>query len=376
MYLRELTEEIEAFFNAGLTVELVGSSGVGKSEWSAQLRDHLSKRDGFEWGLGIAFLGTYTPIDLLGYMIPAKRMVETSDGLKELLVSEFTLPPWLFSLEGRLLSSYRKAILLLDEYGQGEPDVKKTAADLRLNKRIGPHKLGKNVHIICASNRLQDRSGVTKSFDFEISRAARIEVEPEFTSWESWAVANNIPPIFILFARKHATEIVFKGEVPKVQGPWCTPRSFVAAVRFLMQRDELMKRQGRTHAGNFGIDDPDEAARIQMLLTGIIGEEASRTLCGFLRLRHETPDFSEVVADPNNCAVPSKIDAKMLTAYECAHFVSPKTMEAACTYLKRFPPEFHITFAKSAIKRNSMFVADDHMMKFIKGNTALMNAIA
>ena len=376
MYLRELNDEIEAYFAAGLTVELRSSPGMGKSQWVRQLRAHLSQKYGFEWGLGIAFLGTYTPIDLMGYMIPAKRMIELPDGSKvETLVSEFTQPLWLFSEDGRPLNSFKKAILFLDEYGQGEPDVKKTAADLRLNGQIGPHKLGKHVHIICASNRSQDRSGVTKSFDFEINRVAYIDLEADFTSWEDWASTNGIPPIFKLFAKKH-TEVVFSGSVPKNQGPWCTPRSLVAAIRFLMERDHMLRTSGRTHAGNYGMDDPDEAAKIQHMLTGIIGEEAARTLCGYLRLRHETPDFEQIVADPEGCFVPAKADAKMLTAYECAHFVDKKTMGATCAYMKRFPAEFHITFAKAAIKRNSTFIADDNMVEFVKGNTALMNAIA
>lgn len=374
MYLNQLRKEIETYFDIGLTVELQSPPGVGKSDWVENLAAELSERDGFEWGYGRAFLGTYTPIDLMGYMIPVKKKVMVEGVETEIMVSEYTLPPWFFAVDGRPLNSFKKAILLMDEYGQGEPDVKKTAADLRLHKRIGPHQLADSVNIICASNRAKDRSGVTKSFDFEINRVAYLNIEPDFASWEAWASKQRIEPIFILFARKYPN-LIFNGEVPKDQGPFCTPRSYVAAVKMIRGRAEMMKRLGIASAGNYGFADQNEGAVVQEQLNGIIGEAASVQMAGWMRMRLETPDYADIVKDPKGVDMPSKPDAKMLVCYECAYHVKSSDMAPVIEFIKRMPPEFHVTFAKTAVKRDHRLLVQQDMHQFIKGNTALLNAI-
>lgn len=375
MHLKQLERRIDAYFNSGLCVELIGPPGVGKSDFVKHLRDLFSERDGFEWGLGIAFLATYTPIDLMGYMMANKKTLPQPDGtMVETMVSEFTMPPWMLSIDGKPLNSYRKSILFMDEYDKGEPDVKKTAAELFLHGQIGSHRLGSHVHRIAASNRARDRSGSTKSFDFVINRRAELQIEPDFKSWEEWAFGAGMEPIFVLFAKKFSN-IVFGADVPKDQGPWCTPRSYAAAVRLLNNHVALLKASG-THVGNYTFDEPTLGAETQEMLTGVIGEAAATQLAGWLRVRLETPDFEQIIKDPAGTGIPNKPDAKMLTCYECSHNVNRASLAAVIKYIKRFDQEFHITFAKGACKKDHTLITAPEMREFIKGNQALMLAIS
>ena len=379
MNLAELEREIEHYFAANISVELESSPGVGKSDTIRYITEKFSRRDGFKWGFGVAFLATYTPVDLLGYMVPTKKQLQMLDALgqpvtHETLVSAYTMPPWMLSEEGIPLNSYQQAVLLLDEYDKGEPDVKKTSAELLLHGAIGPHKLNKTVHVVACSNRVKDRSGSTKSFDFILNRRARIKIESSFKAWENWAIGANMPPVFILFAQKHS-KTVFTDEVPQEQGEWCTPRSYAAAVRWLIQRMNVLARRNGTAPHNFGINDPQERAFVSAGLAGIMGEPATIELVAWLQMRLETPPFSQIIRDPKGCPIPEKIDAKMLTCYECAHSATMENIEAVCTYVKRLPADMHVTFAKGAARKNPILMTHDAMTAFIDGNTALLLAI-
>jgi|GEM_PF-1563497 len=379
MDLEQLESEIEHYFNANVALEIKSSPGTGKSEFIRYMQRKLSDRDGFEWGLGVAFLATYTPIDLMGYMVPQKVMIETlgEDGTvaqSERLRAVYTDPPWLYCEKGRPLNSYKRAIFFMDEYDKAEPDVKKTAAELMLHGAIGPHRLNKTVARVAASNRNKDRSGSTKGFDFVINRRGELDVTNSFNGWEKWALRAGLPPIFIMYAKKYAST-VFSDGVPKEQGPWPTPRSYVMAVKFLMQRAQALASAG-TPMGNYGVDDRLQRAIIEQELSGLIGPAASTELCTWLAMRNNTPDFADIVKDPVNTPVPSHVDAKFLTVYECAYNVNEATAAQVTRYMKRYPQEFHITFARAACRRQKTLLLNPAMEAFIGDNVALMNAIA
>lgn len=370
-YFRQLDEEIETYFDANIAVELISSPGIGKSDWVEQLRARLERKYAVEVGLGIVHLAHLTPPDLNGFM-HFKHMPDGSS------VSMFSQPTWLFSTmpghEHRLLSSYPKAIVFLDEYGQGDLDVKKGAANLFLHGSIGTHRLGRNVHRIAASNRMKDRSGVTKNLDFVINRRAEIHMQSEFISWEDWAVRHLVPPIFILYAKKYGLERMFKDEIPTVQQPWSTPRSYAAAVRFLEARRMRKEALGEDWS-SYGAMEQEESAVVVGLLTGIIGEAEASGLMGWLRMKDATPDLQDIINDPDGTFVPDQPDAKLLTVYEAAYRVTEQTMKPIVHYIGKYSPDYHVTFAKAALKRNHKFITNNHMERFIKGNTALLNAI-
>ena len=74
---------------------------------------------------------------------------------------------------------------------------------------------------------------MTKDFDFCINREGSFDVTNDVQGWtDDFAVPNGVMPLTIAFANQHP-EVVFTSGVPEKQGPWCTPRSLVAADRLL-----------------------------------------------------------------------------------------------------------------------------------------------
>lgn len=361
MNFLELEQQIIDDIDSGISVELQSSPGVGKSEFVEQLVAKLSKRDGEEWGFSKNFLATQTPPDLMGYMFKGSR--DFGDG-QLTTVSELTLPLWMITTQGKPTSHFKRGILFLDEYGQGEADVKRASAELLLNRQLGPWKLGGENHdgwaVIAASNRAQDRSGVTKSFDFVTNRRKVYDVTPSVDAWVDWATGHGVSPLSIAFAVQNP-QIVFSGEVPEKQGPWCTPRSLVMLDRNMQVKERRL--------GHF----PEDPHTVEGAM-GLIGAAAAQYFA-FVRLEKEMPKFEAIVANPKKVKVPVKPDAQMLVVYNLAHRVDAKTLKPVIEYVEEMPKEFAVTFAKAACKRDPNLVIEPAMRQWSTQNASLMAAL-
>lgn len=343
---------------------LKSSPGRGKSDFVHDLVAYLSKRDGLEWGLATCFLATFTPSDLLGYMIPTRT--KSADGT-EFLASTFTVPPWMMTPptkdfpNGRHINSFKRGIVFLDEFGQADGDTKKSAAQLMLKGEVGPHRLHEGIGIIAASNGKGDRSGVTKDFDFLINRQNEINITDDLASWQHWATLANIMPLTIAFATQNP-QIVFAEGVPAEQGPWTTPRSLCMA-------DKLLQTKAARNGGII----PDDASTVEQI-HGIMGAGAAQYFA-FVKLEREMPKYEDIVKDPQRVKVPTKPDAQMLVCYSLAHQIKIKDAGPVVEYMERMPKEFAVTFATTACKRQPVLVAEKAFDTWARANSSLMAAI-
>jgi len=350
--------------DAGISTHLKSAPGRGKSEFVEELVKDLSKRDGFEWGFVTCFLGTMTPSDLLGYMVPTRTKTAAGD---EFLASTFTVPPWMMTApsqgfpHGRHINEFKRGIVFLDEFGQADGDTKKSAAQLLLKGEVGPHRLHKGIAIIAASNGKNHRSGVTKDFDFVINRQDEINITDDLPSWLDWAAAHGVSPVAMAFAQQNP-QIVFEDGVPKEQGPWTTPRSLVMA-------DKLMQIKAKRNGGKM----MDDAATVEQV-QGILGGGAAQFFA-FVKLDREMPKYEEIVANPSKVKVPSKPDAMMLVCYSLAHQIKPSDAAQVIEYMERMPKEFAVTFATTACRRQPQLVATKAVSDWAKQNSSLMAAI-
>ncbi len=373
MNMRQFKSVLRYYLDARITVQIISSPGIGKSEGTAQARDEYNKNETTtrtymgkpmnKWGLATVMLATYTPSDVLGYLIPGKQVVND----REVRISEFTMPPWMMSDEGIPLNEYERGIVFVDEWDKADPDVKRAFAEVVLNGRAGKWQLHKGIGVVMASNRSEDRSGSTKEFDFIINRRAEIRIQPDVKAWEDWAVRAGVNPLFITFALKNPG-IVFEGKVPEKQGPFCTPRSLVMASRLLEGKFDK--------SGALPLGDEAEEAMISEMICGLLGVPATNSLLTWCKLKTDVPDFDDIVKNPTGTEIPGKPDAKMLIAYECAHRCTVENAEKVVEYALRLPKEFQVTFGAAAIKRNHRLLAAKGMKdKFIPKNAALINLI-
>lgn len=361
MNLTQLDKCIVPLLMAGKTLEIRSSPGRGKSEFTRSLPAKMKKLTGMDWGFSTCFLATMTPTDMMGYMVPLKDD-------KGHVLSQFSLPSWFQTsdpvtgyLDGKLASDFKHGILFLDEFGQGEADVKRASAELMLNKQLGPHRLPNGWMVIAASNFASDRSGVTKDFDFLINRRTILEITDDLATWEAWAFANGVNPVLITFANQNS-QVVFTKGVPDKQGPWCTPRSLVTLGKIY---EHMLDANG---------DLPTDSSAIE-IAHGTIGPAPTAQLMAMIKLGQEMPKFADIVANPMNAKLPSKPDAQMLVCYRLAAAVEEKNVDPVVTYMERMPKEFSVTFAKAAVRRDNTLVNTEAFGKWCTRNATLMSAL-
>ena len=363
MLLSQMMEELRGLMDSGNAVEISSSPGVGKSESIKQWVREQGEKDGQKWGCSTVFLATQTPVDLLGYLIPGTREYTDRNGVaKKERVSEFTRPIWTLSDDGIPLEEYDRSVIIMEEADKCEADVTKTSAEIRLAASLGPwHFDRKKVGRIALTNRVEDRSGSGKKFDFIINRQFEFQVLADVEGWRAWALQHGIDPLFIAFASKYP-EVVFSNKVPDKQGPFCTPRSLVNLAQVIPHRV--------TPDGKMKVDSI--AAEI---ITGGIGQAAGMQLMAWMKLRHETPDWEDIIADPTGIELPAKPDAQLMVCYECAHRVDTKTASKCVSFIKRLPAQFSVTFAKAAVRRQYDLINTPAFMDWVAKNASLLNAI-
>jgi hypothetical protein len=161
-------------FKAKRPVFLWGPPGIGKSELVAGITAELNGR------MIDMRLGQQDPTDIRG--IPFFN--------RELGVMDWAPPIELPSAE--MAAKYAMIVLFLDELNTAAPATQAAGYQLILNRRVGKYELPDNVVIVAAGNRETDK-GVTYRMPSPLSnRFIHLEMRVDHTSWEGWAVQNQI----------------------------------------------------------------------------------------------------------------------------------------------------------------------------------------
>jgi hypothetical protein len=376
--INEAKQETRLLIETGQAVMWSSGSGIGKSSSAFQLFEEL-KAEGAKnnetWGMGVIFAATQTPPDLIGYQFKGERDIITgvdANGApitKKVTVTDPSIPLWMISTEGKPAFLYDKFFLLIDEYGQGEGDVKRALAEIFLNGGTSPWYLPPgSVRLACTNEGA--RYGVSKDFDFCIARRTLLKISPDvdaFIQHVDKPYTHQGKPYQVMavtkaWAKAHPTE-VFEDE-PKQQGPWCTPRQLVAADRYLQNKFALTGKR-------------EFDARAMEVVAGTIGMPATTSLGAHLTFALNLPSYDDVVADPAGTDVPTKADMQMLMAYELAGSAKLPDLGPVIQYVMRMPKDMGVTFVSALLRRDYRgFSSAPPMMAWINKNATLVSIIS
>ena len=381
MNLRQAEIEVMAHAEAGNASLLVSSSGIGKTQKILQVFDKIKTRDaalGIRWGINVIFAATITPPDLIGYQFKGERMYgDNADGSPRIItVTDPSCPLWYQSKPhgddpgGKPAYMYDRFFLLIDEYGQGDPDTKKGLAEIALNGGTSPWYLPEgSIRVMCSNH--GTRYGVTKDFDFAITRRVLLNITGDTDIWltdfadKPYRFQGKVwqtQPVIKAWAKTYP-EILFEKE-PTEQGPWCNPRALCAADRYLQTKWAL--------TGNTEVDPGTMEG-----LAGTIGMPATMSLCGHLQFMLELPSYESVVADPANTAVPTRADLMMLMAYQLAGYTKVEDLAPCIQYVQRMPKDFGVTYISSLLRRDYKGIINQPAMQgWINKNAALVSIIS
>jgi hypothetical protein len=371
MNINQAQDEILANAEAGNATLVVSGSGMGKSmmgygafkKWEASM-------PALRCGFGQIFAATQTPPDLIGFQYKGERTFDLGNGeTRKITVTDPSVPLWMISTEGKPAFMYDRFWLMIDEYGQGEADVKKALAEILLHGGTSPWYLPEGSVRVAMSNE-GSRYGVTKDFDFCIARRTVIHVSPDTESWLMWAdkpysyqgKAWQVQAITKAWASTNP-ESLFEKE-PVEQGPWCNPRTLCSADRYLQVKA----------ARNGGVIPTDTVTMESV--AGTIGQGAATSLMGHVQFQLDLPSYDNVVSDPDNCPVPTKADLLMLMAYELAGHAKAQHAAECVKYISRFPKDMAITFMLALLRRDyKSFINLPAMQAWINKNASLVSLL-
>lgn len=356
MDFNTFTNVAPALFKAGHSVEIVGAPGIGKSSLIRQIAASLSYDEPF--GLVTYILSQMDPIDMRGFIFPQEQqaggmLAKTTQptvwpaphNVTVFHKGEMVVDSGTPVKQGYEAAVPAKGILFFDEFGQSEQDMQKSAAQILLDKRMGEFKLESGWSVWAASNRSNDRSGVTKRLAFLRNRMMQVELESGFPAFQAFANKAGVHPLTITFAKKYPAH-VFPDAVPQSDGPFCTPRSLV----LLSETLEALRKPGDSEARL-----PDSGPAME-LAKGWIGEAAAVDFMTHIRLGNELPEVEDVAKSPNTTEIPTRPDAQFIMANMLAHHITDKNGEAFLTYMKRLGVEMQVLFVESAVYRHPMIM--------------------
>jgi len=369
---------------AGNATLLRSASGFGKSSMLMQAYEKLRSKNaskGRTTGLGIIFAATQTPPDLIGlpwkgertFPLPAPHPVTGATSVTY-TVTDPSYPLWMLDVfTGKPAVMFDQFVLIIEEYGQGEPETKRAMAEIFLNGGTAPFYLPQGSARWACTNS-GSRYGVTKDFLFAMARRTVIDIaqdhdvlvdhwdKPYTFQGRQWMTS----PIWKAWVKTAGSSVIFEPE-PKEDGPWCNPRTMSAADRIYQ---EIVADNGGK--------DPDPMDPILLeLFAGTIGMPATQAATSFLQFRTQLLQLTDIVKDPVGTPVPVKGDLQMLLSYELANQVQASVLTEVLTYVDRLPKDMGITFISALLRRDyRSMINQPAMQAWIQRNNSLVAIVS
>ena len=292
---------------AKLPVLIKGRPGVGKSDIVEQAT--ASAKADFV----LMHPAVLSPIDFTG--LPANV-----NGLAQFLP---------FGSLRRLVEAKKLTVCFLDDLGQAAAVVQAAAMQLILARCVGDHKVSPHVVFLAATNRREDKAGVTGILEPVKSRFATIvELEPSVDDWAQWALDHNVPPVLVAFVR-------FRPEL--------------MLAKFVPTQDIINQPCPRTvtHLGKLyaaGVRDAEA-------LAGAAGTAFATEFTGFVKVWEELPSVEGIVLNPASATVPKNPAALYAITTAVANRIDAKVAGKVLKYLTRLPEEFSVLGVRDAHRR-------------------------
>lgn len=230
-----------------------------------------------------------------------------------------------------LIEAKKPTVYFLDDLGQAPASVQAACMQLILARRINGHKVSDQVTFLAATNRKEDKAGVSGLLEPVKSRFTIVELEADTDSWVKWAFSNNMPIELISFI-KMRPELLTKFEPTKAISNSMCPRNI----------SEIGKQQ------NAGIPSGIE----HEVFTGRAGEKFATEYSSFLKIYRNLPNIDEIVMNPKNAKVSSEPAVQYALSGALANRMNDTNIEAIVTYLDRLPDEISVVTMQTAQAKN------------------------
>lgn len=306
MNVKQTKELLVKTIPAGLPILIKGAPGVGKTDVVTQVAKKL------KYDLITVIPAIADPTDAKGF--PGKV-----NGHYE----------WQLCGDARRIVQAKKpTVVFIDDLGQAAPIVQAAFMQWILLRRIGEHDVPKCVVFIAATNRRQDKAGVTSILEPVKSRFATIiELEPTPDEWIEWAFDHNMPAEIIGFVNFRPALLHSGVATNDIVNHPC-PRTIANAGKLI----------------NIGLDDVET-------LAGAVGEACAIELVGFISVYKSLPNISAILLDPDNATVPSEPAALYAITSALVDKITKDNANRVLKYGNRLPADFSVLLIRDSIRK-------------------------
>ncbi|KKM51629.1 hypothetical protein LCGC14_1555330, partial [marine sediment metagenome] len=227
-----------------------------------------------------------------------------------------------------LITAKKPTIAFLDDLGQAPAVVQAAAMQLILARQVNGKAISDKVIFVAATNRREDRAGVTGILEPVKSRFATIiELTVDSDQWIEWAFENDMPAELIGFVHFRPSLLHSPSPTADIVNHPC-PRTIAYAGK-LMQA---------------GLDDVET-------LAGAIGEGCASELVGFIKVFRSLPNIAAILADPDNAAVPDEPAALYAVVSALVDRVTEDNAQRILRYGERLPADFSVLMVRDMIRK-------------------------
>jgi len=293
--LRSITEEPDPITGKYDAVHLWGSPGLGKSSIVHQL-GAATGRKVIEFHAALR-----DTVDLRG--------IPVSDPLTN--TTRWLVPSELPQAERDGEEGY----FFCDELNQSSQQMQAVLGGLILEGKVGDYRLPGKWRVVAAGNHVADRAAAQRMPTHLANRFSHIYVVRDVPAWARWAVANDVAPEAVAFARFRPTLF---DQVPKAdEHAFLTFRSFTKAAKYVSAPREVRQDLFGTHIGR------DNAGEFE----------------GFIRLYQSLGSLDDIIRDPANATVPTDPSERYAVCTGLARLATRKNWSKIIEYAERLTGE-------------------------------------
>tara|TARA_Y100000310_G_C20626114_1_gene785995 strand:+ start:485 stop:1582 length:1098 start_codon:yes stop_codon:yes gene_type:complete len=309
---------------------LLGPPGVSKTALVRQLAEFHNM------ALKVFILGSTPAPDLVGFYVP-----DLKEGKVRHLITQDIINPEYDR------DKYDGVIVLLDEFAncvEQMTTIQSTIEDWSMEGQ----PVNKDVFFVLASNRPEDMSGANEIPKSVVDRVYIHEVKPAYEQWLKWAMKNGIDYTITGYIAWKKDEALFDFDPNAPVGGQPSPRSWE-------KLSNLIK--------HLPIKSPDMIAKAAIAK---VGEVKGIEYSGYARLASELCTTEEVLADPENAAIPHhntsacyamclNLATELAGRIEKKEDVLKEEVEAIITYFRRMDDAMAVFGFSMCVEANPAF---------------------
>ena len=225
----------------------------------------------------------------------------------------------------------KRLIWFLDDLGQARPAVQAAYMQLLLARRINGHKLPDSVVFVAATNRREDRAGVSGILEPVKSRFHMIiEIEPDVESFISWGLSSGRIRKEVIACLRLFPELLVSPPSREIK-PSANPRVWEFASQVL--------------DANF------PAPLVYDSLISCIGESAGSQLYGMITVFKNLPSVTSILKNPETVDVPSNPSSLHALCTVLAKYLEkkPKNVGPILKFANRLPGDFSVCLIRDML---------------------------